>query len=976
MINKLLEQRFVTSKFLAALVVLFHLGGGGVIDASGATASEVLNASGVKGGLVVHIGSSDGQLETDIAKSGFFLVQGLAVDAQSLETARNFIRTAGFYGEASVDLLKAEATTLPYSNNLVNLVVVSRLPNNAIPLKDIWRVVATGGSLLLPAGQFPQDRVKSELGADKTAELSAGGPWIRVKRTRAAEMDEWTHIEHDAARSMTTQDKMLGSPTGLRWVAGPLWPRTSRKGLYPNNIGIASAGGRNYFITSNEAANLTAKYQHVPYWLIARDAWNGIKIWSRLWKGPRQNSKEKPMTYQRGPVALVVTADRVYTSEGNDVVEIDAATGQTLHTLTFDSPCDTLALLNDRLVAATIHNVYGIDTASFKQVWQAKAVAVNMILGDGKVFFVDAVKDPYDAVCLDLPTGKQLWKTTCEEWKNKKPATVAAATTTPQNPPDGATGGKAGKKGKKKKGDTGGSEAGAEEEEGMDEVPTGEESGGKSPTQTFGIRGIHRGVLIGSLAPGLAGVDINTGNVLWRYTVRQTPGGDSALYHPVFLMNDLLWFPLVESRNWGEWVGVDPKTGIEKKRNQPNQTANSCGRMPATPNQLIFTKRHEFYDLESGDSKRYSGARGACTVGMMPANGLMYTFVHGCACNGGAIRGNLALSVEKDPLPAWSKETNRLYKGPSYGKAGTASANTASDWPMLRRDPARSGSTGNGPTKLNKLWELMVEAPSSAPLYSDWQTDTSLGDPITPPVISGGTIYISVRDRHQVRALESSSGKLKWSFTAGARVDNPPTISKGWCIFGSRDGYVYCLNADTGELAWKYEAAPLDRRIVAFGQVESAWPVPGSVLVDETGTAFFSAGRSPRSDGGLFLYAVDLATGAVKWKVLPAKAGGNPEKMGHGYTPLIDAGSSIGIGSFAFDKKDGSIENNPAPHMTGSQMGIADGSWRRLNSPLRKSQHSWTLGGKAGGKTARGIIIAFSKVFMRLPRTRLYRRSR
>jgi len=74
---------------------------------------------------------------------------------------------------------------------------------------------------------------------------------------------------------------------------------------------------------------------------------------------------------------------------------------------------------------------------------------------------------------------------------------------------------------------------------------------------------------------------------------------------------------------------------------------------------------------------------------------------------------------------------------------------------------------------------------------------------------------------------------------------------------------VYCLRAADGRLAWRFRAAPRDRRIVSYGRVESAWPVHGSVLV-EGGVAYFAAGRSSFLDGGLYLFGLDVATGAVR----------------------------------------------------------------------------------------------------------------
>jgi hypothetical protein len=76
------------------------------------------------------------------------------------------------------------------------------------------------------------------------------------------------------------------------------------------------------------------------------------------------------------------------------------------------------------------------------------------------------------------------------------------------------------------------------------------------------------------------------------------------------------------------------------------------------------------------------------------------------------------------------------------------------------------------------------------------------------------------------------------------------------------DGWVYCLDAIDGGLVWRFRAAPEERRIVAFGQLESPWPVHGSVLVDD-GIAFCTAGRSSYLDGGIYVYALNVDTGEM-----------------------------------------------------------------------------------------------------------------
>jgi outer membrane protein assembly factor BamB len=129
-------------------------------------------------------------------------------------------------------------------------------------------------------------------------------------------------------------------------------------------------------------------------------------------------------------------------------------------------------------------------------------------------------------------------------------------------------------------------------------------------------------------------------------------------------------------------------------------------------------------------------------------------------------------------------------------------------------------------------------------------------------VVAGGTVFVASASRHTVHALDAETGNEAWSYAAGARVDSPPTVCGSLVLFGSRDGHVYCLRHSDGALVWRFQAAPRHRWIVDDGQLESAWPVHGSVLVKD-GLAYCSAGRSTFLDGGLYLYALEAATGKL-----------------------------------------------------------------------------------------------------------------
>ena len=66
---------------------------------------ELLRESGVKGGLVVHLGCGDGRLTLALRANDSYLVQGLDAEAANVEKARATIFAAGLYGPVTVDRL-------------------------------------------------------------------------------------------------------------------------------------------------------------------------------------------------------------------------------------------------------------------------------------------------------------------------------------------------------------------------------------------------------------------------------------------------------------------------------------------------------------------------------------------------------------------------------------------------------------------------------------------------------------------------------------------------------------------------------------------------------------------------------------------------------------------------------------------------------------------------------------------------------
>ena len=158
---------------------------------------------------------------------------------------------------------------------------------------------------------------------------------------------------------------------------------------------------------------------------------------------------------------------------------------------------------------------------------------------------------------------------------------------------------------------------------------------------------------------------------------------------------------------------------------------------------------------------------------------------------------------------------------------------------------------------------------------------------------------------------------------AGGRVDSPPTVYQGRVLFGCADGWVYCLSASDGRLAWRFRAAPSEERIMAYGQLESPWPVHGSVLVQGE-VAFCAAGRSSYLDGGLVLYRLDARTGKELSQTRIDDRGGTGA-TGHLNDVLSCDGGLVFMRHESFDL-DGNLLKKAVPHLH-SAAGFLDGDW-------------------------------------------------
>ena len=836
---------------------------------SQAAAKLITTSSGCPGGICVVLGEGVADLALAISKQGPYVVQALVPTKTALEQTRSALRAGGAYGQISAD--ESPYGYLPYAENLINIIVVQNYTgatSRGLSMDEVFRVLAPLGAAYF-GNPSAGDRETGWIGTLTERLLKSGftatqiqtdsGTWVKAAKPWPRDIDEWTHYLHGADGNPVAQDRVVGPPEHYQWISEPLWLRSHESDSSVRTM--VSSRGRLFYIADEAPISLVGDHDLPDKWFVtARDAFNGVLLWKvpiqdwgwRAWKpswfSPRPG--DIPLNIEK---RLVAVEDKLYVTLGYraPVSELDARTGKLLRT--YDGTARTAEILYDggslilTVLEADGARVKKVDAQSGKTLWTceniykgtttdyyrfsamhgsvppAKVDPTLNIATDGAVV---GLIDGRDVVCLDSRTGK-------ENWRAQFPL-----------------------------------------------VEADYKAGGINAQQTVwtGTLIVRDGVVLHASPSQLAAFSARSGEILWTQPKK-------FLQHlwyewkDVFVIDGLAWTWSAETarepletngrptKTMSLWPvsanGYDLKTG-KLAREVPvgdifkTYHHHRCYRDKATVRYILASRRgSEFVDLEQGNHTIQNWVRGTCHVGMMPANGLQYAPPHPCVCYiEEKLNGMNALAPRNPKSQAGGWKSERLEKGPAYGQSATSDSRPPSSdsWPAYRHDSLRSGAAQTDvPAELKLLWQSTV------------------GKKLSAPVVADGRVFAALIDEHRVAALDAGDGHRIWEATAGARVDSPPTYYRGMVLFGSNDGWVYCLRAADGAMVWRFAAAPQDRRIGAFGQIESAWPVHGSVLIqacpelaERDDVVYFAAGRSSELDGGIYLYGLDALTGELR----------------------------------------------------------------------------------------------------------------
>ena len=871
-----------------------------------AGARDILDAAGFKGGVIVHLGCGDGRLTAAFGVEGQYVVHGLDADPDRIAQARAHIRSKGLYGRVAVE--HWAGNRLPYASNMVNLLVAQDL--GSVPVSEALRVLCPNGVACIKSWgkgaklEVPAAARSALAGLGITgARVSAGGEtWATFRKPPADGVDEWTHYLHDASGNPVAHDRVVGPPRRMQWVEGP---RHARSHEYtPSTFALVSTGGRIFYVA--DLGSTAALRQPAQWHIVARDAYNGALLWQRLiptWFSHLCGWTSGPLQLQR---KLVAVGGRVYVTLGFHAAlsALDAATGEVLKVYEHTRGTEEV-LWHKGILLLLVRSVTEARVAELSK-WAELEKKDKSPLYEResarplvKRFRSTENKAARSIVALDADTGRVLWQKTGAEAR-LRPLSLCAC------------------------GDR------VFYQQGGNTVCLDLKTGEKRWSAAAGrLRVVCDRAAICSTRQAVTALSAETGKAMWTQRPLLCSIRDA------FVISGSVWLggfkPYDTGRKhtgpaWGPYFATqrDLATGEVLKHVEPENPKHHhrCWQNKATDRYILGGRRGvEFIDLDTGDVLWHSWVRGVCRYGVMPCNGLLYAPPHACGCYVAAkLTGFYALAPAEGNGPAVNRPAQaRPERGPAYGAVESRQSRTENkeNWPTLRGNAERSGAT-----------------PAAVPVVLRQRWQAKVGEKLSSLTVADGKVCVASVDQHEVCAVDADSGEAAWRFTAGARVDSPPTLYKGRAIFGCRDGYVYSLRASDGVLDWRLCVAPRDRRVLAYGQIESVSPAHGSVMIQE-GVAYLAAGRSSYLDGGIGLYRIQPENGKTLSRTPvyspDPDTGRQPAQSGPCNMPgaleeiLTTDGEYVYLRDMVFDKS-GKAQAKGNPHLL-ALTGFLDATW-------------------------------------------------
>jgi len=827
------QRIFLLTYSAIFLVIMAETASAGSGRSERELAHHLLTKAGTSRGLCSLLGCEGGTLALELVRGSRFFLYVQDSRPAVVAAAQKTLDVDGLYG-TRVLVERKPLDSLAFADNTVDLVLAPLGAKSAgrgtgaphklkdLSLKQILRVLRPGGKAIIGIVEGAEQQLtKKQLSQwiyrhrteNTTFKLGqdAFGKWVEITKPQPKGTDSWSHWEHGPDNNPVSTDTVIKAPYRSQWLGGP---------LYTAMPAITTAAGGRIFTALGHIAH----HRREESWLntlLARNGYNGTFLWSR----------KLPDGYLVHRSAFIATEDCFYMIESDGCLRLDPETGREIDRISIPE------IEGEWKYIALQDGVLYVLTGTVKDSSETTIVRSkhsHWSWGELSPGYYQA-KVPWGfgttLAAYDIKRKKVLWQHSEDKQLDSR-ALVIGGDKIFFYCPGAHTGCLDGLSGQviwRNK---------------NPEVIHLIEEPGRGLKSTPGFRTtcycLYTPEVIFFQAQtrmNVVAISSRDGKLLW--TRKKTTNNPNMLYVDGKL--------IVGIGPGGSTLVLEPLTGETVK--DLGFTKRSCARLTATPDSFFCRGWPEGLTRYDRNAKivLFNGAlRPACNDGVIAANGLLYIGPWLCDCNlslmgtsGLCSAGDFRVE-EQDPVSQRlevSKESSSVAPFPKI---------IEEDWPTYRGDNSRSAcSAATVPADPKSLWTYRASASyrPSAPA-------------------SAGELVFLCGDDGKVRAIDGNTGNLKWSFVTAGPITQPPTVWKGRAYVGSGDGVVYCLEAATGRLLWRFRVAPVERRIMTYDRLCSAWPVESGVLVQD-GVAYAAAGIIDYD--GTYVYALDAKTGKPIW---------------------------------------------------------------------------------------------------------------
>jgi len=284
------------------------------------TATALAVAAGVKTGLCAIPDAGDGSLAAAFAKKGF-VVWASNPDAGKFEAARLAQADSGLLGR-SLYLETSRPGNIALADRSADLVILN-VSNPALlqslTAAEVLRVLSpyNGVALIGPLSTANEPAIKEWAKSlpGVTGKEVAGTRWLMARRGALEGGQPWSHWFCTPDNNPVSADSAFDLPTEIQWLGKPY--------SYPRHVGCRVAANGRVFVMIGASGSAgvpddMSDADGKTHQIVARSIFNG----SVLWRRPIDKDRRVLQS------AMVADGDRLWLADGQNVLLLDAATGE------------------------------------------------------------------------------------------------------------------------------------------------------------------------------------------------------------------------------------------------------------------------------------------------------------------------------------------------------------------------------------------------------------------------------------------------------------------------------------------------------------------------------------------------------------------------------------------------------------------------------------------------------------------------